>query len=42
MYAEQPLPPPVQAVSVKPRDAVEDLLSAVPPTSTTYCDEAGN
>jgi len=40
-YAEQPLPPPDQAVSVKPR-VVLDRFSVVPPTSTTYWEEAGN
>ncbi|WP_206784850.1 hypothetical protein [Amycolatopsis sp. MtRt-6] len=37
---EQPLPAPLQAVSVQPR-VPPPWVSDVPPTAVTYCDDAG-
>src|SRR2546430_16438673 len=39
-YAEQPLPAPLQAVSVQPRPPVV-RLRVVPPTAVTYREAAG-
>src|SRR5205823_8850684 len=41
MYALQPLPAPLQTVSLKPR-ALASRLRVVPPTAVTNCDAAGN
>jgi hypothetical protein len=41
MYALQPLPPLVHAVSVQPRAVLESCVSDVPPTARTNCDVAG-
>ena len=43
----EPVPPRMtlsqlpQTVSTQPRVVVVDLVSAVPPTAMTYCDDAG-
>src|ERR1043166_9414599 len=41
MYALQPLPAPLQTVSLKPR-ALLSRVRVVPPTAVTYRDAAGN
>jgi hypothetical protein len=38
---EQPLPVPLQTVSLQPR-ALDERTRRVPPTAVTYCEEAGN
>ena len=41
LNALHPLPPSLQAPSTQPRAAVVDWTRLVPPTATTYCDDAG-
>ena len=41
MYFEQPLPAPLQTVSLQPR-LLPAVLRLVPPTAVTYWEAAGN